>query len=101
MFSTGPAGGYRPTRTVRNAAGRPFGVAVPACSPNGDGVKDRCAWTAGPISGWTITSLVTRGTSSVDRQTGGGARTWNGHGRAPNQFEPLPATATGTRRRSR
>jgi hypothetical protein len=59
VFSTGSTGGYRLTWTVRNAAGLPIGVPVPACSPNGDGVQDRCAWTAGAVSGWTITSFVT------------------------------------------
>jgi hypothetical protein len=86
VFSTGSTGDYRLTWTVRNAAGLPIEVTVPACSPNSDGVKDRCAWTAGTITGWTITSFVTRGTSSVDRQTGGGARAWNGQGRDPGAY---------------
>ena len=78
VFSTGSTGGYRLTWTVKNAAGLPIEVPVPACSPNGDGVQDRCAWTAGAISGWTITSFVTSGTASVDRQAGAGAHTWDG-----------------------
>jgi hypothetical protein len=40
VFSTGSTGDYRLTWTVRNAAGLPIEVAVPACSPNGDGVQD-------------------------------------------------------------
>jgi Subtilase family len=86
VFSTGSTGDYRLTWTVRNASGLPIGVPVPACSPNGDGVRDRCAWTAGAISGWTITSFVTSGTSSVDRQTGGGARTWDGGASGPGGY---------------
>jgi hypothetical protein len=86
VFSTGSTGDYRLTWTVRNAAGLPIEVPVPACSPNGDGVRDRCAWTAGAISGWTITSFVTSGTSSVDRQTGGGARTWDGGDSGPGGY---------------
>jgi hypothetical protein len=86
VFSTGSTGDYRLTWTVRNAAGLPIEVPVPACSPNGDGVRDRCAWTAGAISGWTITSFVTSGTSSVDRQTGGGARTWDGGDSGPSGY---------------
>jgi hypothetical protein len=78
VFSTGSTGGYRLTWTVKNAAGLPIGVPVPACSPNGDGVQDRCAWTAGAVPGWTITSFVTSGTASVDRQAGAGAHTWDG-----------------------
>ena len=71
---------------MRNAAGLPIEVPVPACSPNGDGVKDRCAWTAGAVSGWTITSFVTSGTASVDRQAGGGAHTWDGGGQRPGGY---------------
>jgi hypothetical protein len=78
VFSTGPTGHYRLTWTVRNAAGLPIEVGVPACSPNGDGVQDRCAWTAGAIAGWTITSFLTSGDASVDRRDGGGAHTWDG-----------------------
>ena len=81
VFSTGSTGDYRLTWTVRNAAGLPIEVAVPACSPNGDGVKDRCAWTAGAVAGWTVTSFVTSGTASVNRQAGAGARGWDGGGR--------------------
>jgi hypothetical protein len=78
VFSTGSTGDYRLTWTVRNAAGLPIEVPVPACSPNGDGVKDRCAWSATELAGWTVTSFVTSGTASVDRQTGGGAHSWDG-----------------------
>ena len=78
VFSTGSNGGYRLTWTVRNAAGLPVGVTVPACSPNGDGVQDRCAWTAGAVGGWTTTSFITSGATAVKRDPGTGARTWDG-----------------------
>ena len=81
VFSTGSTGDYRLTWTVRNAAGLPVEVPVPACSPNGDGVKDRSAWSATELAGWTVTSFVT--TASVDRQTGGGARSWTAGTAAP------------------
>jgi hypothetical protein len=86
VFSTGSTGDYRLTWTVRNASGLPIEVPVPACSPNGDGVKDRCAWTAGALSGWTITSFVTSGTGSVERQAGGGPRTWDGGDSGPGSY---------------
>jgi subtilisin family serine protease len=86
VFSTGSTGGYLLTWTVRNAAGLPIEVRVPACSPNGDRVKDRCTWSAGALAGWTITSFVTRGTASASRQTGGGAHSWNGAGRTPGAY---------------
>jgi hypothetical protein len=86
VLSTGPTGRYRLTWTVHNAAGLPIRVPVPACSPNGDGVKDRCAWTAGAIGGWTVTSLVTRGTSRVTGLTGPGPRTWDGRGGTPGGY---------------
>ncbi|HEV3014252.1 MAG TPA: S8 family serine peptidase, partial [Actinomycetota bacterium] len=75
---TGPAADYRLTWTVRAADGPPVQASVPACSPNGDGVKDRCAWTAGAVSGWTTTSFVTMGSSLVERQAGAGPHTWDG-----------------------
>jgi hypothetical protein len=86
VFSTGSTGDYRLTWTVRNAAGLPIEVPVPACSPNGDGVKDRCAWSATELAGWTVTSFVTSGTASVDRQTGGGARSWDGGSSGPGAY---------------
>jgi len=86
VFSTGSTGAYRLTWTVRNAAGLPIEVRVPACSPNGDGVRDRCAWSAGELAGWTVTSFVTSGTASVDRQTGGGARSWDGGSSGPGAY---------------
>jgi hypothetical protein len=94
LFSTGSSGDYRLTWTVRNAAGLPIEVAVGACSPNGDGVKDRCAWSAGAISGWTVTSFVTSGAASVDRQAGAGARTWDG-GDSPDGGYTLRVLYTG------
>jgi hypothetical protein len=78
VFSTGSDGDYRLTWTVRNAAGLPVEVTVPACSPNGDGVQDRCTWTAGAVGGWTTTSFVTSGATAVEREAGASARTWDG-----------------------
>jgi hypothetical protein len=86
VFSTGPTGDYRLTWTVRNAAGLPVEVAVPACSPNGDGVQDRCAWTAGAIDGSETTSFITAGNGSVDRRDGAGAYTWDGGAAAPGSY---------------
>jgi hypothetical protein len=86
VFSTGSTGGYLLTWTVRNGAGLPIEVAVPACSPNGDGVQERCAWTAGAIAGWTITSFVTSGAASAARRDGGGAHSWAGEGSAPGAY---------------
>jgi hypothetical protein len=78
VLSTGPTGDYRLTWTVRNAAGLPIAVPVPACSPDGDGVQDRCAWTADTIPGWTTSSFVTRGAVPVRRQAGAGEHGWDG-----------------------
>jgi hypothetical protein len=86
LYATGSTGGYRLSWTVRNAAGLPIEVAVPACSPNGDGVQDRCAWTVGAISGWTIASFVTSGAASVDQQAGGGPHTWDGGDSDPGDY---------------
>jgi hypothetical protein len=86
VFSTPSSGRYLLTWTVRNAAGLPIKVPDPACSPNGDRVKDRCAWSAGALAGWAITSFVTRGTASASRQSGGGAHAWNGAGRTPGAY---------------
>jgi hypothetical protein len=86
LYSTGPTGDYRLTWTVRNAAGLPIEVAVPACSPNADGVQDRCAWTAGAIAGWEVSSFVTAGAASVDHQDGAGAHTWDGGANPPGAY---------------
>ena len=64
----------------------PGSATLPACSPNGDGVQDSCAWTAGAIGGWTITSFVTRGASRAARRTGAGEQTWNGEGGPPGTY---------------
>jgi hypothetical protein len=90
VYSTGPTGDYRFTWTVRNEAGLPIEVPVPACSPNGDGVQDRCAWTAGAIPSWTVISFVTRGAARVAQRAGPGEQAWDGGGAAPNPFEPRP-----------
>jgi hypothetical protein len=78
VYSTDSTGDYRLTWTVRNAAGLPIEVAVPACSPNGDGVKDRCAWSVGALSGWTVSSFVTSGASLVTERDGPGDHRWDG-----------------------
>jgi hypothetical protein len=78
VYSTAASGDYRLTWTVRNAAGLPIEVTTAACSPDGDGVQDRCAWSAGAISGWTIRSFVTSGASLVAQRDGAGAKTWDG-----------------------
>jgi len=72
-------GDYRLTWTVRNRAGLPLAVTVAACSPNGDGARDRCAWTAGALSGWTTTSFITKGAELLLQLDGAGARSWDGH----------------------
>ncbi|HJU01777.1 MAG TPA: S8 family serine peptidase, partial [Actinomycetes bacterium] len=86
LYATGPSGDYRLTWTVRNAAGLPIEVTTPACSPNGDGVKDRCAWSAGAISGWTVRSFVTSGATLVAERDGTGAKTWDGAGGNPGSY---------------
>jgi hypothetical protein len=86
VYSTGSTGDYRFTWTVQNAAGLPIEVTVPACSPNGDGVQDTCAWTAAAIAGWTITSFVTRGTARVARLSGPGGQAWDGRGAAAGAY---------------
>jgi subtilase family protein/fervidolysin-like protein len=80
VIATGPTGDYGLTWTVRNQAGLPIQVAVPACSPDGDGVQDQCTWTAGEVStgAWTTTSYVTSGTEVVMRHDGTGAHAWDG-----------------------
>ena len=75
----GPAaGGYRLTWTVRNRAGLPLTVTVAACSPNGDGVRDRCAWDARAVAGFAVSSFVTRGAVAVLHRPGAGSHRWDG-----------------------
>jgi hypothetical protein len=69
---------YHLTWAASGSSGLPISVGVAACSPNGDGRQDLCAWTAGALSGRTITSFVTRGFSGVRVFPGAGAKTWNG-----------------------
>jgi Subtilase family len=79
---------WRPPGTARPAAtgspgrwrraGPPITVPVPACSPNGDGVRDRCAWAAGALGSWTVASFVTSGDSSLYEVDGPGSHTWDG-----------------------
>jgi hypothetical protein len=78
LYSTDASGGYRLTWTVQNLAGLPIEVTVPACSPNGDGIRDRCAWTAEALTDWTVASFVTSGASLVTQRDGPGAHTWDG-----------------------
>ena len=86
LYATGASGDYRLTWTVRNAAGLPIEVTTAACSPNGDGVKDRCSWSAGAISGWTVRSFVTSGASLVAERDGAGAKTWDGGDSDPGGY---------------
>jgi hypothetical protein len=88
VSSTGPTGGYRLTWTVRNAGGPPVEVPVPACSPNGDGVQDRCAWSAGVVAGWTTSSFITSGADLVKREAGAGAHTWDGRDQEGTERAP-------------
>ena len=86
VYATGSTGDYRLTWTVQNAAGLPIEVPVPACSPNGDGVRDRCAWSVGALSGWTVGSFVTSGATLVEGQGGPGAHSWDGGGSHPGGY---------------
>jgi hypothetical protein len=86
IFATGASGDYRLTWTVRNAAGLPIEVTTAACSPNGDAVQDRCAWSTGAISGWTVRSFVTSGASLVAERDGAGAKTWDGGDSDPGGY---------------
>ena len=86
VYSTGATGDDRFTWTVQNAAGLPIEVTAPACSPNGDGVQDSCAWTAGAIAGWTITSFVTRGAARVARLSGPASRPGTARGAAAGAY---------------
>ena len=83
---TASSGGYRLTWTVHNTASLPIGVRVAACSPNRDGVQDRCAWQVGAISGWTIASFVTSGATAAAERAGPGAHTWDGDGASPGGY---------------
>jgi hypothetical protein len=81
LFAADPtvAAAYELTWTVANASGPPVTVPAPACSPNGDQVRDHCEWTAGAVPGWTTTSFVTHGTTLVRRLDGPGPRRqWDG-----------------------
>jgi hypothetical protein len=78
VYATGATGDYRLLWTVRNLAGLPIQVTVAACSPNGDGVRDRCAWTARAAAGFTVGSFVTRGGAAVLHRPGTGPHGWDG-----------------------
>src|SRR6266511_2114563 len=69
---------YHLTWAASGSSALPISVGVAACSPNGDGRQDLCAWTAGALSGRTITSYVTRSFSGIRVFSGAGAKTWNG-----------------------
>jgi Subtilase family len=86
VFTTGPTGGYGLTWTVVGTGGPPVTVQVPACSPNGDGVRDRCRWTAGAIADGAVTSYVTRRTASVVREDGPGTHDWDGGAAGPGAY---------------
>ena len=78
--AAGPTeGDYWLSWTVRNRAGLPVTVPVPACSPNGDGIQERCAWTANGTAGFTVDSFITKGTRALIHLPGTGARSWGGH----------------------
>jgi hypothetical protein len=70
--------GYHLTWAATGASALPISVGVAACSPNGDGRQDLCGWTAGALSGRTITSFVTRSFTGIREFPGAGAKTWNG-----------------------
>ncbi|HEX6674247.1 MAG TPA: S8 family serine peptidase [Actinomycetes bacterium] len=76
-FVTDPVG-YHLTWAATGSSPLPISVGVAACSPNGDGHQDLCAWTAGALSGRTITSFVTRSFTGIREFAGAGAKTWNG-----------------------
>ena len=69
---------YHTTWSATGSSALPIAVAVAACSPNGDGRQDLCAWTAGALSGRTITSFITRSFSGIRTIAGAGAKTWDG-----------------------
>ena len=75
----GPStGAYRLSWTVKNTAGVPVSVRVGACSPNGDHVQDTCAWSVGGVAGYSATSYLTSGSTTVLSSPGTGARSWDG-----------------------
>jgi hypothetical protein len=76
-FDVNPVG-YQLTWAATGSSPLPITVGVAACSPNGDGHQDLCAWTAGALSGRTITSYVTRSFTTIRTFTGAGAKTWDG-----------------------
>jgi hypothetical protein len=76
-FGTSPIP-YHLTWAASGSSALPISVTVAACSPNGDGRQDLCTWTAGALTGRTITSFVTRGFTGVRTITGSGTKTWNG-----------------------
>jgi thermitase len=79
VFTGGPdPAGYHLTWAVANTSGLPISVGVGACSPNGDGRRDTCTWSAGALSGWTTTSFVTKGFTTVTSLAGAGAKSWDG-----------------------
>jgi Subtilase family len=97
---TGPAAAYQLTWTVANADGPSVEAPGPACSPNDDGVRDRCLWSAGALPGWTTTSFVTRGTALARRLDGPDPRHgWDGRdhqgARLPDGGYVLRVLSTG------
>src|SRR6266508_4305657 len=76
--SVNDANPYHLTWAAAGSSALPISVSVAACSPNGDGRQDLCAWTAGALTGRTITSFITRSFSGIRVFSGAGAKTWNG-----------------------
>ncbi len=94
------AGGYRLVWTVKNTAGVPVSVQVGACSPNGDGVQDRCAWSVGALSGYAAGSFVTSGFTSVLTVAGTGAKSWDGTARPDGAYTLRVLYSLGPGRRA-
>jgi hypothetical protein len=83
VYTGGPLpAGYHLTWAVANSSGLPISIGVGVCSPNGDGRKDTCTWSAGALSGWTTTSFVTKGFTTVTSLAGAGAKSWDGRNTA-------------------
>jgi hypothetical protein len=83
VFTGGPEPApYHLTWAVANASGLPISVGVGICSPNGDGRKDTCTWSAGALSGWTTTSFVTKAFTTVASRAGAGVKSWDGRNTA-------------------
>ena len=79
VYTGGPVpAGYHLTWAVANSSGLPIAVLTGTCSPNGDGRKDTCTWSAGALSGWTTTSIVTKGFTTVTSFAGAGSKSWDG-----------------------